>query len=116
MEGLSVAMKSACELGIFHGINFPNGEPTLSHLLYADDALFLGEWSKQNIKNLSRILHCFHVALGLRVNFNKSRVFGISVDTQEVTNWARPLGCEPSSLPFTYLGFPVGANMKLKKH
>nr|KAJ0185476.1 hypothetical protein LSAT_V11C900497710 [Lactuca sativa] len=35
---------------------------------------------------------------------------------QEVTNWARPLGCELSSLPFTYLFIPIGANMKLKKN
>lgn len=35
--------------------------------------------------------------------------FGIGVK-------AVPLGCEPSSLPFTYLGVSVGANMKLKKH
>lgn len=29
---------------------------------------------------------------------------------------ASPLGCEPSTLPFNYLGVLVGANMRIKKH
>nr|KAJ0203968.1 hypothetical protein LSAT_V11C500292530 [Lactuca sativa] len=76
-----------------------NGSPT-------NDALFVGEWGEENIKNLARILRCFHVASGLRVNFKKSRVLGIGVEHQEVTSLAEPLGCEPSRLPFSYLGVP----------
>lgn len=34
----------------------------------------------------------------------------------EVNRWATPLGCKPAVLSFTYLGVPVGANMKLKKN
>nr|KAJ0213660.1 hypothetical protein LSAT_V11C400178840 [Lactuca sativa] len=103
-------------LGIFRGIKVPHSETTISHLFYVDDALFVGEWNQDNIKNLARVLRCFQVASGLKVNFSKSRVFGIEVDTQEITRWAAPLGCGPASLSFTYLGIPVGANMKLKKH
>nr|KAJ0197982.1 hypothetical protein LSAT_V11C700375200 [Lactuca sativa] len=46
--------------------------------------------------------------------FDGSRVFGIGVSPSEVLNWSAPLGCEPSSLPFTYLGIPVGENMNRK--
>lgn len=56
MEGLNIAMKSATSRGIFDGINIPNADFCLSHLLYVDDALFLGEWSKRNVANLARIL------------------------------------------------------------
>lgn len=111
-----MAMRAACEARIFQGIKLPNQGLVVSHLLYADDALFVGEWSQYNIKNLSRILHCFHVASGLKFNYNKSKVFRIGATLQEVTRWARSLGCEPTSFPFTYLGVPIGANMKLEKH
>lgn len=37
MEGLNVALKSACGEHLFDGITFP----LLSHLFYADDAIFL---------------------------------------------------------------------------
>ncbi|XP_023744085.1 uncharacterized protein LOC111892246 [Lactuca sativa] len=116
MEGLHIAMNGACEKGIFKGWQIPNDNRCVSHLFYVDDALFVGEWSAENIKNLARILRCFHVSSGLQVNFNKSRVFGVGVEPQEIANLAAPLGCEPAKLPFTYLGVHVGANMNLKKH
>lgn len=99
-----MAMRAACDRGVFHSLKIPHDAPLISHLLYVDEVLFLGQWSEQNIKSLARILHCFHVFSGLKVNFNKSRVFGIGVNMQEVSRFARPLGCEPATLPFTYLG------------
>lgn len=116
MEGLNIAMKEAVDKGIFRGVSIPNGDKILSHLFYADDALFLGDWSKYNIDNLARILRCFFVSSGLQVNFSKSKVVGIGVDDREVKCWATPLGCEPTPLPFSYLGVPVGANMRLIKN
>lgn len=116
MEGLNIAMKVACQKGIFHGIKILHSEMMISHLFYIDDVVFVGEWSQDSIRNLSRVLRCFQVALGLKVNFNKSRIFGIGVDIPDVTRWVAPLGRQPASLPFTYLGVPVGSNMKLKKH
>lgn len=116
MEGLNIAMKEAIDNGIFRGIQIANEGSVLSHLFYADDALFLGEWSKDNIDNLARILRCFYVSSGLQVNFNKSKVVGIGVNDREVEYGAGPLGCEPTSLPFMYLGVPVGANMNSIKH
>ncbi|XP_023738523.1 uncharacterized protein LOC111886502 [Lactuca sativa] len=115
MEGLNMAMKTAVEKGVFEGIRFSNSNICLSHLFYADDALFIGEWSRRNIANLARILRCFHIVSGLKVNFNKCKVFGVGAPSLEVLHWSAPLGCEPSSLPFTYLGIPVGDNMNLKK-
>ncbi|GKF71593.1 putative RNA-directed DNA polymerase, eukaryota, reverse transcriptase zinc-binding domain protein, partial [Tanacetum coccineum] len=81
------------------------------HLQYADDALILGEWSLVNAKNLSRILTCFHIASGLKVNFNKSKLFGIGVFNHELHSTATSIRCLASQFPCTYLGLPIGANM-----
>ncbi|KAL7616242.1 hypothetical protein Lser_V15G03343 [Lactuca serriola] len=114
MEGLNIAIKEAVAKGVFQGISIPNSDIKVSHLFYTDDALFIGDWSSQNIKNLARILKCFQVSSNLRVNFNKSTVFGICVNAQEVENGALLLGCEPSAIPFPYLGMPVGRHMNRK--
>lgn len=116
MEGLNVALKAAIEKGIFKGIKIPENGPLISHLFYADDALFIGEWSRSNLKNLARILRCFHASSGLKVNFFKFKVFGIGASNVETSNWANILGCKAGSLPFTYLGVPVGENMNLVKN
>ncbi|KAI3750395.1 hypothetical protein L2E82_21030 [Cichorium intybus] len=116
MEGLNAALLSAREHDIFNGVKLPNNGPSVSHLFYADDALFIGEWSRSNVKNLARILRCFHAASGLKVNFSKSKVFGVGVSTNELNQYANILGCEVGHMPFKYLGVPVGANMNLKKN
>jgi len=48
MEGLNIALKTTRQNFLFHGIQIPNGGPTLSHLFYADDALFVGKWESSN--------------------------------------------------------------------
>ncbi|KAI3710195.1 hypothetical protein L2E82_39969 [Cichorium intybus] len=116
MEGLNVALEAARDKGLFKGVKLPRNGPNLTHLFYADDAIFVGEWDRTNLKNLARILRCFHIASGLKVNFNKSRVFGIGAPEAEIANWANIFGCEVGSFPFTYLGVPVGANMNLTKN
>lgn len=43
MEVLNVALKEVVPHGIFRGAVIGDGGLVLSHLFYADDALFLGE-------------------------------------------------------------------------
>lgn len=50
------------------------------------------------------------------MNFHKSKVYGIRVSNDEVSNCARILRCDATSFLFTYLGVTVGANMSLKQN
>ncbi|GJT44118.1 hypothetical protein Tco_0952833 [Tanacetum coccineum] len=76
------------------------------------NALFFGEWSKSNVRYLIHILDCFHDVSGLKINLDKSRLFGIGVSPEEVSSIARPVNYSHWSLPFIYLGLPVGRSMK----
>ncbi|KAK1428805.1 hypothetical protein QVD17_17645 [Tagetes erecta] len=111
MEALNVVMTKANSLGTFRGISIHHNGPTLSHLFFADDAIFMGEWSERNALNLTRILRCFYLASGLKVNYKKSRIFGLGVVENDVNNMAIVLNCQVGKLPFKYLGIPMGANM-----
>ncbi|KAJ0589979.1 putative RNA-directed DNA polymerase [Helianthus annuus] len=79
LEALDVIMKRAVKEGIFKGVVLPRNGPMISHLCYADDAIFLGERSKDNIKNLNRILRCFYLVSGLKINLGKCNLFGVGV-------------------------------------
>lgn len=57
MEGLNISMKTVSDKRLFKGVKIPRTEEKISHLFYADDALFVGDWSCSNMKNLARILH-----------------------------------------------------------
>lgn len=80
MKALSSLIKKACDEGIFKGLKLPNGGPLISHLLFADDSLIIGEWVEENAKNLSRILRCLYLCSGLKINLSKSKIFGCGVD------------------------------------
>ena len=92
----------AGQKSIFQGVSIPNNGPSISHLFYANDALFIGEWTTSNFANLVRILRCFHACSGLKVNFHKLQVVGIGVSTGEVDGCVQILGCDVGSLPNTW--------------
>nr|KYP54453.1 hypothetical protein KK1_000641 [Cajanus cajan] len=47
---------------------------------------------------------------GLKVNFNKSSFGTIGIQQVEVERFAYTLNCRSMTLPFLYLGIPIGAN------
>ncbi|KAJ0892121.1 putative RNA-directed DNA polymerase [Helianthus annuus] len=111
MEALSGMINQACDIGAFQGVKFSNDGPSLSHLLYADDAMLMGDWSVINFNNMRRILRIFYLCSGLKINLHKSVLYGVGVEEEEVASMAADLGCKQGSLPFLYLGIKVGANM-----
>ncbi|GKD61379.1 RNA-directed DNA polymerase, eukaryota, reverse transcriptase zinc-binding domain protein, partial [Tanacetum coccineum] len=107
-EALQIMIIEACNKGIFKGLSLGDDGSNISLLQLADDALFFGEWSKSNVRHLIHILDCFHDVSGLKINLDKSRLFGIEVSPEEVSSIARSVNCSHGSLPFIYLGLPVG--------
>ncbi|GKB69283.1 putative RNA-directed DNA polymerase, eukaryota, reverse transcriptase zinc-binding domain protein [Tanacetum coccineum] len=116
VEALNVVLLEATNNNVFHGFHIGKEKVHISHLQFADDALIMGEWSYSNAKNLSRILTCFHLASGLKVNFNKSKLYGVGVTNDELSSLASTIGCLASQLPCVYLGLPIGAKMSRCHH
>ncbi|GKC43105.1 hypothetical protein Tco_1060827, partial [Tanacetum coccineum] len=114
MESLHISFQGVVDAGLFTGIKI-NFMVNLSHLFYADDAIFLDQWSELNIDSLVRVLDCFFRASGLRINMCKSKIMGVNVEDGMVKNAASKLGCLVLKTPFTYLGMKVGGNMSRKQ-
>ncbi|GKC08068.1 RNA-directed DNA polymerase, eukaryota [Tanacetum coccineum] len=75
MESLHLSFARAIEAGIFKGIKV-DSSLMISHLFYADDAVFIGEWSKPNLKGIMQVLQCFALVSGLKINLKKRPVRG----------------------------------------
>ncbi|GKF58368.1 RNA-directed DNA polymerase, eukaryota, partial [Tanacetum coccineum] len=110
MEMLHLSFQRVVDAGMFHGIKL-GGTLNLSHMFYADDAVFVGEWSDNNIATLVHVLDCFHKVSRLKINMNKSKLMGTHVDHDKVTRAANKLGCQILKAPLLYLGSYVGGNM-----
>nr|GEU37394.1 reverse transcriptase domain, reverse transcriptase zinc-binding domain protein [Tanacetum cinerariifolium] len=65
--------------------------------------------SKSN--RIVSLLQCFHSVSALKINLQKSSLYGIGVNHREISNLASFTGCSPQQLPFTYLGIPVASKM-----
>ncbi|GKE14388.1 RNA-directed DNA polymerase, eukaryota, partial [Tanacetum coccineum] len=112
MESLHLSFARVVEAGLFKGIQI-GSSLSISHLFYVDDAVFIGEWSDNNLSHIMQILHCFLLSSGLKINIMKSNLLGVGVSREAVTIAARNLGCLVMSTPFNYLGVMVGGNMSL---
>ncbi|GJU97398.1 RNA-directed DNA polymerase, eukaryota [Tanacetum coccineum] len=113
MESLHISFQRLIDQGMFAPLTIGNGnQVVISHLFYADDAIFIGKWTRENVNALMLMLHCFFLSSGLKINVHKSSIFGIGVRLSQVNTMAALFGCTANSTPFTYLGVKVGANMK----
>lgn len=70
----------------------------------------MGEATWDNIWAIKCVLQLFEAAFGLKVNFNKSQLLGFNLEGDWLDRAARVLHCSIGSVPFKYLGLPIGAN------
>ena len=47
----------------------------------ADDTIFFVDSEQTSLINLVRLMRCFALVTGLRVNFHKSQVVGVTIDS-----------------------------------
>lgn len=69
---------------------------------------------RRRLVNLKRILRCFEVMSGLRINYHKSQVCGVGVADGVLGRFADILNCKTKKLPVKYLRLPLGANPSCK--
>ncbi|GJZ12869.1 RNA-directed DNA polymerase, eukaryota [Tanacetum coccineum] len=78
MESLHLSVSRAIEAGIFKGIKI-DSTLNLSYLFYADDVVFIGEWSSSNLSGITNILHYFSLLSSLLINLKKSNLLRVGV-------------------------------------
>ncbi|GJS24646.1 RNA-directed DNA polymerase, eukaryota, reverse transcriptase zinc-binding domain protein [Tanacetum coccineum] len=114
MESLHLSFQKVVNAGMFKGVILDNSLQ-LSHLFYADDVVFLGQWCESNLKIIVQVLECFFRASGLRINMHKSKIMGVAVENSKVSRAAADIGCMILKAPFSYLGVKIGDRMSRVK-
>ena len=75
---------------------------------YADDNLITMPADPIQLVALQRNINNFSAATRLKVNFLKSSFVPINMSSERCSSVAQILGCMVESMPFTYLGLPLG--------
>ena len=79
----------------------------VSILQYADDTIIFMEHDLEKALNMKLILCIFEQLSGLKINFHKSEIYCFGNAKDAVSEYTQLFGCEPGSLPFTYLGITI---------
>nr|GEV33867.1 RNA-directed DNA polymerase, eukaryota [Tanacetum cinerariifolium] len=101
MESLHISFSRATSEGVFSGIQI-HESLKVSHFFYADDAIFMGEWSQSNMVNIVKILNCFYLVSGLKINIQKSQLLRVGVHRDLVYQAAGFIGCSIMQTLFRY--------------
>ncbi|CAL5367336.1 unnamed protein product [Camellia sinensis] len=109
-EGLNILLNRALNLGILHGVSVGVNGVLLSHLQFADDSIFFCKADLDQVVIVKRLLRCFEVLSGLRINYHKSVVCGVGLHDECLNEIASLLNCQVQRLPLKFLGLPLGAN------
>ena len=109
-EGLTGLMREAVSQNCFRSLLVGKNKVPVDVLQYADDTVFFGEASMENVRAVKVILRRFEMVSGLRINFAKSQFGAIGQPEEWCNSAAVYLNCALLQLPFCYLGIPIGVN------
>lgn len=73
-EGLFALIRKAESDHKINGLKLCPGEPTISHLLFAEDSLVFFKAKSQQCREVHHILSLYECVLGQKVNFDKSNI------------------------------------------
>ena len=107
-ELLQILVNKAWQQGeIKLPVEYPGAKrsPTIQ---YAGDTLIIMPADPTQLMKLREILEIFSSFTGLKVNYSKSSIVPINIRDTIAYDLANIIGCKTESMPFTYLGLPMG--------
>lgn len=113
-EVLSHFIHKAEALEVFKGVSLPHCSLKLSHLQFADDVLLFLDGGLHSIVGIKHVLQCFQILSGLKINFQKSSLYGFNHEQSSIAAWAEVLGCKIGGSSLIYLGASIRDNPRMK--
>ena len=106
-ELLQILINKAAEQNLLKA-PIPQPDEDFPIVQYAGDTLLLLKADAKQLFFLKALLNTFAESTGLKVNYKKSLMIPINVSEERIQHLARTFGCTVGSMPFTYLGLPMG--------
>ncbi|RVX12400.1 Transposon TX1 uncharacterized 149 kDa protein [Vitis vinifera] len=108
---LSRMLLRAEERNVFEGFRVGRNRTRVSHLQFADDTIFFSSTREEDLLTLKSVLVVFGHISGLKVNLDKSNIYGINLGQDHLHRLAELLDCKASGGPystwvFLWVGIP----------
>ena len=112
VDVLSRMVLRAEERNVLESFRVGRNRTRVSRLQFADDTIFFSSTREEDMMTLKSVLLVFGLISGLKVNLDKSNIFGINLEHNHLSRLAKMLDCKVSKWPILYLGLPLGGNPK----
>ncbi|RVW87835.1 putative ribonuclease H protein [Vitis vinifera] len=109
---LSRMLLKAEERNVLEGFRVGRNRTRVSHLQFVDDTIFFSSTREEDMMTLKSVLLVFGHISGLKVNLDKSNIYGINLEQNHLSRLTEMLDCKASGWPILYLGLPLGGNPK----
>ena len=109
---LSRMLLRAEERNLLEGFRVGRNNTKASHLQFADDPIFFSNTREEDLHSLKSLLLVFGHIYGLKVNLDKSNIYGINLEQNHLSRLVELLDCKVSGWLIPYLGLPLGRNPK----
>ncbi|RVW91093.1 hypothetical protein CK203_039951 [Vitis vinifera] len=96
------------ERNALEGFRVGRNRTRVSHLQFADDTIFFSSTREEDLLTLKSVLLVFGHISGLKVNLDKSNIYGINLGQNHLHRLAKLLDCKASGWPILYLGSSSG--------
>ncbi len=83
------------------------GDVDIHTLQFADDLLLFFDGNTRAAEVIKVVLDDFSATSGLKINFAKSNIIPINLESSQASRLARFFGCSTVGFPITYLGLPL---------
>jgi mannosylglycoprotein endo-beta-mannosidase len=90
--------------------------PDFPVIQYANDTLVVLKANARELICLKALLQTFTASTGLKVNYSKSCMMPINMDSTRLQHFANSINCKPGTLPFAYLVLPLGISKPSLEH
>ena len=91
---LSKMLLRAEERNLFEGFRVGRNRTRVTHLQFADDTIFFSNAREEDLQTLKSLLLVFGHIFGLKVNLNKSNIYGINLDQNHLFRLVKLLDCK----------------------
>lgn len=105
---VNLLFQKATSLNLWNGLEVCKNGFKLFHLQYEDDTILFCPRNIESLLSIKSTLILSQLASRLKVNFHKSSIVRINVEEDWLNMAANKLLCKIGTLPFTYLGLPIG--------
>lgn len=95
------------KLNLFNGIKLSSSSTELTHSQYADDTILFIKKYTCSVSKVKEVLQCFQLLSGLKINFQKSKIYSFSKNQVLLESFASILGCQLGNWPLVYLGSQI---------